>query len=292
MRYPVLRNFAFVFICQRGRLEIESLLLAASLKRFLRGEFELIAAVPTSIELLGEPRPTTLELLRRLGVRIAKVCNEILEETPSREVPYLLTNKIFSLRVTTTAEKLVVLDSDQIGRREFLPAPHLRAPLSARRADFVSSRDVGTAWEQVFQAAGAELPSLRIRVPAPPDEAGADVYAPPSFNSSFVAIDAALAADFSRLWEDCFRRIDRAGALDQARYYQEQASLAVAAHKSQIAYEMLDLQHINPCLAHYIRPQRVQTDPQLLEVARSLVRELTGIDEIIRDQPDWHFLLT
>jgi hypothetical protein len=75
MRYPVLRNFAFVFICQRGRLEIESLLLAASLKRFLRGEFELIAAVPTSIELLGEPRPTTLELLRRLGVRIAKVCS-------------------------------------------------------------------------------------------------------------------------------------------------------------------------------------------------------------------------
>lgn len=291
MQYPVPRTIAFVFICQKGRLEIESLLLAASLKRFLLGEYELIAAVPTPTELLGEPKPRTLETLRKLGVRVATFHNELLEERPSREVRHLLTNKIFSLRIATTADKLVLLDSDQLCRREFFPAQHLRAPLSARKADYVSSRDVGNAWEDVFRAAGVECPTLRICIANPQGEGTAAVYAPPSFNSSFVAIDAPLAADFSRLWEDCFRRIERAGALKQAQYFQEQASLAVAAYKSRIAYEMLDLNSINPCLTHYIHPRRVQTDSQLLEAARAHVRERNEIAEIIREHPEWHFLL-
>ncbi len=291
MQYPARRSCAFVFVCHRGRLEVESLLLAASLRRFARGEFELIAAVPTPVGLLGEPCAATLDLLRRLSVRVAPVRNAILEEKPTRDVAYLLTNKIFALRVPTAAEQLILLDSDQICRREFSPRSVLRAPLSARRADFVSSRDVGEAWEGVFAAADAECPKLRIRVSACSGETGEDVYAPPSFNSSLVAIDAALAGDFSRLWEDCFRRIDRAGTLAHARYYQEQASLAVAAHKSRIAYEMLDLQRVNPYVAHYFRPDRIASDPQLLALARSLVKGELGLEAIARGGPGWEFLL-
>lgn len=291
MQYSACRSIAFVFVCQRGRLEIESVLLAASLKHWVRGGCELIAAIPKPTGRFGEPQEVTLRLLREMGVRMAHFENEFLRERPSCEGPYLLTNKIFCLRVPTKADKLVFLDSDQLCRREFLPAEHLRTPLSARKADFVSSRDVGDAWERIFHAAGAELPNLRIRIPMTHDAAGPGVYAPPSFNSSFLAIDANSAAEFSQLWAECFRRIDEAGVMGHVRYYQEQASLAVAAHKSGIAYEMLETRWINPCLAHYFRPGRIRENPKLVEVARSLAREQRGIQEILHDFPEWRFLV-
>ena len=281
---------AFVFVCQRGRLEIESLLLAASLKKHLRGEFEMIAAIPSPTERFGKLQPATVRSLRTMGVRLAPLANAIIDERPSCNPSDLLTNKIFCLRVPTTADKLVFLDSDQLCRREFAPGEHLRLPLCARRADFVSSRDVGEAWERIFHAAGEKPPHLRLRVPPPPNVTGSVVYAPPSFNSSLIAIDTSLAAEFSQLWEECFRRIERAGVMGHARYYQEQASLAVAAHKSGIHYEMLDVNSINPYIAHYFRPERLQADPKLLELARSLARQQQGIDAVIRELPEWKWL--
>ena len=230
--YPICKSTSFVFVCQRGPLEVESVLLAASLKRWLRGEYELVAAIPGPADRFGKLCEPTLQLLHKLGVRVARFENEILQDLPHCKPPYLLTNKIYCLRVPTTAEKLIFLDSDQICRREFHPAPLLRTPLSARKADFVSSRDMADVWNDVFRAAHVEPPKLRVRILKTKDATGQVVYAPPSFNSSFVAIDAPLAEEFSRLWESCFRQIDGSGVMKPIHYYQEQASLAVAAHKS------------------------------------------------------------
>lgn len=290
MPYPICKSTAFVFVCQRGPLEVESVLLAASLKQCLRGEYELIAAVPTPAESFGTPQEPTFRLLRALGVRIVAFENTILQERPAGGGPFLLTNKIFCLRVSTQAEKLVFLDSDQLCRREFNPAPLLRTPLSARKADFVSSNDMVDVWDAVFRAADAEPPQLRVRILKTKDPGEQIVYTPPSFNSSFVAIDASLAAEFSRLWESTFRQIDRSGVMRRVHYYQEQASLAVAAHKSGLAYEMLETRWINPHLAHYFRPSRVQENAELSGVARSLAGKHNEIKEIARDFPEWQFL--
>lgn len=266
------------------------MLLAASLKQWLRGEYELIAAVPMPAERFGTPQEPTLRLLRALGVRIVAFENTILQERPAGGGPLLLTNKIFCLRVSTQTEKLVFLDSDQLCRREFHPAPLLRTPLSARKADFVSSNDMGDVWDAVFRAADTEPPQFRVRILKTKDPGEQIVYAPPSFNSSFVAIDASLAAGFSRLWESCFRQIDRSGVMRRVHYYQEQASLAVAAYKAGLAYEMLETRWINPHLAHYFRPSRVQENGELLGVAHSLTGKHKEIKEIARDFPEWQFL--
>ena len=39
-------TYCFVFVCQKGYLELQSLLLAASLTKYLRGSYELKAAIP------------------------------------------------------------------------------------------------------------------------------------------------------------------------------------------------------------------------------------------------------
>ena len=40
-------RYCFVFVCQQGDLELKARLLAASLRHFLRCDFELVAALPT-----------------------------------------------------------------------------------------------------------------------------------------------------------------------------------------------------------------------------------------------------
>ena len=290
MRYPTPRSCAFVFVCQRGRLEAESVLLAASLRRHLRCEYELIAMQPGPTEWMEPPSPATIEALGALGVRVVPVRNEIVAARQSSQVQYLLTNKIFALRVPTAAEKLVLLDSDQLCRQPLSPASCLSAPLGARRADFVSSREVGPAWESIFRAAAVPCPGLRIQIRNGGGEQREHVYAPPSFNSSFVSIDSALAADFSRVWEDCFRRIDASGEMRHIRYYQEQASLTVAAVRSGLPYEMLDLDWLNPALSHYFDPHSVRDNRELLELARSLVQTHSALAPVVRNSPEWSFL--
>jgi hypothetical protein len=68
------RRYAFLFVCQRGELEIESALLVTSLKRNLQCRHELIACIHAP-DVWGHPDPVTTDLFARLGVRTEVVRN-------------------------------------------------------------------------------------------------------------------------------------------------------------------------------------------------------------------------
>ena len=104
-------KYCFVFICQKGHLEIESVLLAASLKRNLKCEYELIAAIPTFDDKLEKPEEFTINILHDLGVRTVYFTNNLLAKYPIK-VAYLMTNKFYCLTITNDANKLIFLDSD------------------------------------------------------------------------------------------------------------------------------------------------------------------------------------
>src|SRR4051794_34390253 len=101
---PHVRSYAFVFVCQAGPLENKALLLAASLKRHLRVEHELIAAVPQPAERWGTLSEDTTELLRSLGVRVEPISNEI-------DPDYPIGNKVSCMRLAVRTDRLVFLDS-------------------------------------------------------------------------------------------------------------------------------------------------------------------------------------
>ena len=121
------KKYAFVFVCHKGRLEVESLLMVASLKRFLRCDYELIAAIPTPESIFGEPSETTLNLLKKMGVRFEKVHNGFIEEVISKDPDIDLTdnktlflvNKAYALQIETSADKIIFIDSDMIFYKEF-----------------------------------------------------------------------------------------------------------------------------------------------------------------------------
>ncbi len=164
------RSYAFLFICQQGELEVKSLLLAASLKRFLRCEHELIAAIPTPAEQWGAPGELTRKLLQEMGVRLVSIHNDI-------KPVYPLGNKIFCLRVPTAADKLVFIDSDILCLREFHDEPRFAIPFNAKPADLATFSSAVKPWRAVYKAARVAMPTLRMPMTVSGE------YGPPYFNS-------------------------------------------------------------------------------------------------------------
>src|SRR6476469_1971853 len=102
---PDPRSFSFIFVCQSGRLENQALLLAASLRRNLRCDHELIAAVPSPQDTWGSLSSDTVDLLTRLKVRRVSIENQI-------DPAYPIGNKISCLRVPVSTDRSVFVDSD------------------------------------------------------------------------------------------------------------------------------------------------------------------------------------
>lgn len=266
------QSFAFVFVCQSGPLEGMSLLLAASLKRFLRGQYELIAAIPLPSEKWGKPDSRTLEALQQMGVRLTYFENPL----PLDRKGNPLTNKIYSLQVSTPMDKLVFLDSDLLCLREFDPIGHFPNPFSAAPT-FLAT---GGNWEGIYAAVGEPVPTERI-----PTLFSSDLQ-PPYFNSGFIAMDTHVAPKLIATWLDTFDKIDRSGAMDSNLYFREQVSLAVAVMRLKLSYDILGQDYnywvkfkpLNttslPYFLHHTWPHPpVYHQPFLNQLVRSLVKE-------------------
>jgi hypothetical protein len=270
------QSYAFAFICQQGVLEGMALLLAASLKRFLRCQYELIAAIPLPESQWGRPHPTTLQTLQKMGVRIEYFENLL----PLDRKGNPLTNKIFCFQMSTQMEKMVFLDSDLLCLQPFSPGDRFLKPFSAAPTFLATGRN----WENIYAAVDLEVPEVRIPT------LFSDDLQPPYFNSGFVAIDAALSADLSLTWWDCFHKIDESGAMSDNLYFREQVSLAIAVIKMGIPYELLDETYNYwvkfkpleperlPYFLHHTWPHPpVYHQPILNKLVRSLVQDYPEI---------------
>jgi hypothetical protein len=102
-------NFTFIFVCQRGLLEAQSLLLAMSLRKHLSAEYELVAAIP---EQFGKLHPITYGLLDALKVRRVQIRNTF-------NPIYPVGNKLFAVNIAAASDYRVFLDSDLLCVKEF-----------------------------------------------------------------------------------------------------------------------------------------------------------------------------
>jgi hypothetical protein len=278
---------AFVFVCQAGELEIKALLLAASLKRYLRCAHELIAAVPTPASTWGELTPETRELLQQLGVRIEPIVNPI-------DPDYKIGNKLACLDVPTRADRIVFLDSDILCLRDFGEPDCLRVPFAAKPADLRTFAAGAEAWAPLYAAAGVALPDLRL----PTTVSGEFGLA--YFNSG--VIFAAAAAGLGRVWIDCARTILQVPAMREQRHWLDQVSLAIAVHKLGLSYSGLDERfnfpaHLKPVpdeqpfFCHYHWPRIVRGEPVLIDLVRDLAREYPAIARRMAHDEEWATLL-
>jgi hypothetical protein len=280
------RRYCFVFVCQAGELEIKALLLAASLKRFLRCDYELVAAVPGPATVWGELSATTRELLHALGVRIQAIANPI-------DSDYKIGNKLACLSIATSAEKIVFLDSDILCLREFYDAPQFAVAVAAKPADLRTFSAVAEDWRPLYAAAQVAVPTLRM-----PTTVSSE-FGPAYFNSGVIFADA--GAGLGAAWIDCARSIDAEPAMRPHRHWLDQVSLAIAVHRLGLDYASLDdtynfpahlkrLRSPLPVFCHYHWPRVVRNEPPLSVLVGELTREFPAIAHLMAAHADWALL--
>ncbi len=282
-------KFCFVFVCQRGELEIKAQLLASSLNRFLRCDHELVAALPQPESAWGVPSPATLSFLGGLGVRLAPIVNPIGPEYP-------IGNKLACLSIDTDAEKIVFLDSDMLCLREF-PGDDRFGKFEAnlKPADLASFGADFHGWVQAYRACDSPLDDTRVRATVSGQEM------PPYFNAGFVAVNADRG--LGAAWIACARAIDADPLVPDKRPWLDQIALPIALARLGLTVDCLDERfnypaHLKPIdprnpplFVHYHSPDVLRAEP----LANGVVAELAGEHRELRDameaSPAWRALL-
>lgn len=281
-------TYCFVFVCQQGELEIKALLLAASLKRFLRCRYELVAAIPIPEQQWGSVSDSTLEILAGIGVRRVFIQNPF-------GTAYPIGNKIPCLGIETSADKIIFLDSDILCLREFRHKARFDIPFNVKPADMATfTTDVGV-WRKVYASCGLALPEARVFTTVSGE------LLPPYFNAGVIAIHK--NPDFSTDWIACCRAIETNADIPKTPRSLDQIALPVALAKSLLPFDCLDESynypaHLKalsyktlPIFCHYHSPSVIDREPLLKMVVGELLKAYPKLATVMDNHADWSPLL-
>lgn len=282
------RKFAFVFICQHGEIEIEAVLLALSLKRHVRCEYELHAAVPSPAETWGTPSAAVLDLLRSLNVNIHTITNPIGPSFPNG-------NKLPCFKIETDADKLFYLDSDILLIRDFTDDPVFDAQLNAKPNDIRRSVDIREEWPAIYDAVRVEAPAARQPTTTSKE------FGFPQFNGGVICIDPTVK--LAETWEHYIRLVRSDERFTPERVWTDQIGLAVSIQKLGVEVGHLDerynfpLHHkrldsgISPYLVHYHYPHLIAEEPALLGLVQEYAAQYPTLAGLMGGKPEWEPLL-
>lgn len=280
-------KYCFVFVCQRGELELKALLLAASLRRHLECEYELAAAVPEPEAQWGRPSAWTREALGRLGVRLVPIVNPFGTDYP-------IGNKLPALGVETDADKICFLDSDILCLGRFEPHAAFAMPFSAKPADKATYTTDPSVWRRIYAVCGAKFPAVRVCTTVSRE------LMPPYFNAGVIAVDA--SHNLHKSWTECATRIRGLTDIPPKPRSLDQIALPVAVAREGIAFDCLDERynypaHIKPLpptsppyLCHYHFPNVIHREPVLRRLVNELAEKLPGFWEAAGAHEGWSTL--
>jgi hypothetical protein len=283
-------RYSFVFVCQEGPLEVQAMLLAASLRRNARRDHQLVAAVPTPEQRWGRPRAETLRFLRGLGVEVVPITNQI-------DTNYPIGNKVSCLLIDVAGDVTVFVDSDILCLRAFSDFPELEAPFCAAPADFDTFRargEHGDQWNAIYRSCNLPVPAARMKATVSGE------VMPPYFNAGFIA--AREGRKLGEAWLACCRRIDANPEITNKRPWLDQIALPVAVAQLALEYRCLDHRFNYPChvrmidpgdlptFAHYHWPRVLLRDRVLRAYCKDLRREHPALADTFRGYRGWRWL--
>ena len=284
------KKYSFIFICQRGELEIQSVLLALSLKKYLKCDYELIAAIPTMYGDIYEPGEITIKFLKKLNIRIEYFKNKYCINKTKKKIGDWFSNKAYSLTIPVACEKIIFLDSDILCIRKFKhESRFFNVDFNAKQENQANVKE----WNEIYSLFKIDIPKLRV--PCSVDRN----YLPPYFNSGFFGINKSLAKELCKVWIEVFETITNNNIIKN-EIRRNQASLAVAIQKMGITYEMLDNSYnfparrktINkkniPIFAHYHDVETVFRTPVLKNLVVSFINQYEQVGKLIEKNPQWN----
>lgn len=277
---------AIIFVCQKGALEIESLLLASSILRFTNRTTELIAAVPEPKAVFGEPATHTLQELESLGVRIARFENKIANSRRELEIQHYIANKIFALQIPTSASCVALMDSDHLCHAPFddlfVKSHVVRQTVTARPAGPVGRNAASGQWRRIFSLLG-----FPEEYPTPDDREPSTQRSPVYLNSGLLLVSSDSREQLGSAWEEAFRTLDRTLDPSANRYYIDQYALTAAIERSGFCWQDLDSSSIGGCFWHYFEPDNLLTSRYFDSWLREAIRTNRAIHHAIQRDRRW-----
>ncbi len=271
-------KFCFVFICQKGELELRSMLLAASLRENLRGNYEIVAAVPEPKSLWGEISPLTKKLIEQFEIRTASIYNEI-------DTNYPIGNKASCFNIQTDADKIVFLDSDVLCLKPFLPEEHFTEQFCASPIN----RPWFNEWKHAYELFNILYPTERFRAKLTNEEIL------PCYDAGLIAVDNGL--DFSKEWIECCRIIDKTEHIVDKRPWLVQIALPIVVKRLKLKYKVLDTKfnhpHLLPIAAempffhHFPYPTNILNEKRVHGFIKYLAKKYPLLKENCKLIPGW-----
>ncbi len=279
-------KFCFVFVCQAGELEIKSLLLAASLRQYVQGDYELVAALPQPVARWGTLSTTTTALLQQLDIRTVPITNNIDENYP-------IANKIACLGIATPAEKIIFLDSDILCLQPIILNNYFSADFNAKPADLATFGKNPQLWQKVYQLFQLPLPAWQTLSTVSRE------LMLPYFNAGVIAIKN--NPKFANTWEECCRIIDADTSISHKRPWLDQIALPVVITRLNLTHYCLDERfnypaHLKPLskntfFCHYHYPVVIRREPVLNKLVNQLVDRYPALKTLLETDAQWATLL-
>ncbi|OQW94159.1 MAG: hypothetical protein BWK79_07330 [Beggiatoa sp. IS2] len=261
------------------------MLLAASLRKYLSCDYELVAAIPTAINTMLSAEKLTL--MRMLEVNSVAIHHSI-------DPNYPIANKVAALGIETTAEMSVFLDSDILCLSPFQPEKELTAPFNAKPADLVSFTHDPEIWRRVYDLFQLALPHQRMIATV------AEQVMLPYFNSGVIAVQQ--GNPFAKVWEESCQLIDAEPSIPNKRPWLDQIALPIAVARLNLSYRCLDERHNYPLhlkplpttlpyFCHYHWPTVIRREPILNQLVKKLVYDYPPLRSLLLTTPEWANLL-
>lgn len=275
-----------VFVCQKGELELKSILLVWSLRKTHGKNIQLFAAVPNYRD-WADISEETKKLFITFSVHI-RLFSPIFGDL------YPIGNKISALGLLPSSEPGCFLDSDMLS----LSAWQIKDMLS-HYTTVVKPADLGTwgdlaEWKKAYVLANMELPERRVRLTV------SHSLSLPYFNAGFIATKAPV--ELAAKWHEYAVLLNSDSADIENKYpWLDQISLPIAIQKIgnwscvteffNFPAHLRALNNDDIGLCHYHSPNVVLREPRLRALFESAIQEFPTISKIAIEYPNWIPLL-
>lgn len=230
-------SFSFCFVAQKGKIEFEAALLAASLKKNVKLPCEIIAAVPWSPDGQFVPDNQTLDFLSSIGARVEEFKNPVAIRENFVQ-PYPHSNKMFALALAKPCDKVIFLDSDSICHTDFSCHVGFSLPLTLMYVGYNGAHIFGRSWEDLYDRCGIPAPKERRGYRGAQNKIH---YAPPTFAANFIAVSAEYLPRLRSLWFEIYQQMLEEKLFSDdglPLYYCDQVAFSLAVHKLNEPYEL------------------------------------------------------
>jgi len=271
------------FVCQAGRLEAQSCLLAASVAARVGNHVRMTVTVAGSED--NAPDARTLAFLERLGANIRNIDNPL-------SASYPIGNKLACLEVIEDkASACLFMDSDMIVLDDFSTVFDSDFEFMAKPADAPTADLDAEGWQHLFTGHGVDFPRARYST------THISSIGIPYFNAGFVALAPGIR--LADRWIHHARKLAR----DRKKhdYHLDQISLSLAIYDRKLAVRPLSESinfpsHLRPVpdsgppdVVHYHHPETVAGNVRVRNSIRHLLGRFPDLSLILKNEPEWHW---